>query len=63
MNRFFQSVLLVVMAIFFIVLVFLRVTEGSFQAAGAQLDSWLGVAAEEAEQAARDLADGPDETN
>lgn len=72
MGRFLFNILFIILAICFLVLILLRFTEGSFEAAGAKLDEWLPIAYEEAgevarelgedaERVARDIADGPDE--
>ena len=74
MGRFLSNVVTVILAVCFVGVLALRVTEGSFEAAGAKLDEWLPIAyqeasevardlGEEAEQVARDIADGPDEGN
>ena len=74
MAKLFYNIVFLLMALFVLIMVLFRITEGSFQAAGARMDALMGVAAErggeaardiadEAGEIARDVADGPDDEN
>lgn len=74
MAKWLYNIIFLMMALFVLIMLLFRVTEGSFEAAGARMDALMGVAAErggeaardladEAGEIARDVADGPDEEN
>ena len=74
MAKWLYNIIFLMMALFVLIMLLFRVTEGSFEAAGARMDALMGVAAERGGEAARDLADeageiardvavGPDEEN
>lgn len=74
MAKLLYNIVFLVMALFVLIMLLFRVTEGSFEAAGARMDALMGVAAERGGEAARDLAkdiedvandvaDGPDNRN
>ncbi|MFC7291518.1 hypothetical protein [Hirschia litorea] len=73
MKLLFNSIIYAMLVAFTVTMLFLRLTTGSFEEAGARVDRWTGnaagdlkvVAAEAADQAsvvAKDIADGPDGT-
>lgn len=55
MGRFLYGLVVLFAAVFLILLIFFRLTEGSFEEAGARMDRLLGVAAEETEQATEEF--------
>jgi hypothetical protein len=61
MGKFLSGLIMLIAAIFLIVLLFFRFTEGSFEGAGARMDAILGVAAEETGEAAGNIARETDE--
>ena len=61
MGRFLSGLIVLIAAIFLIMLLFFRFTEGSFEGAGARMDAILGVAAQETEEAAGTIARETDE--
>lgn len=74
MAKIFYNIVFLLMALFVLIMLLFRFTEGSFEAAGARMDALMGVAAErggeaareladDAEELARDVADGPDDQN
>ncbi|MEQ8557683.1 MAG: hypothetical protein RIB03_05145 [Henriciella sp.] len=69
MGKFLYGLVVLFAAVFLVLLLFFRITDGSFAEAGARMDRLLGAAAEEtgeatkemareADEAARDLTDG-----
>lgn len=74
MAKILYNLVFLLMALFVLIMLLFRITEGSFEAAGARMDALTGVAAErggeaareladEADRIARDVADGSDEEN
>lgn len=74
MGKLLANIFFALLLIVFIIVLVLRVTEGSFEQAGARIDEFLPIAYEEsvetarevgqrAEEIAEDIADGPDERN
>ena len=61
MGRFLYGLVVLFAAVFLILLIFFRVTEGSFEEAGARMDRLLGVAAEESEEATEEFVRDTDE--
>ncbi|MEM5516025.1 hypothetical protein WNY37_03620 [Henriciella sp. AS95] len=61
MGRLLQALIVLFAAVFLILLLFFRVTEGSFAEAGARMDRLLGAAAEETGEAANEFARETDE--
>ena len=57
MGRFLQGIIVLLAAVFLILLLFFRITEGSFAEAGARMDRLMGVAAEETAAATREAVD------
>ncbi|MEO0871753.1 MAG: hypothetical protein AAFY19_07305 [Pseudomonadota bacterium] len=74
MAKILYNIVFLAMALFVLIMLLFRFTEGSFEAAGARMDALMGVAAERGGEAAKDLAedieeiaedvaDGPDDRN
>lgn len=67
MGRFLYGLVVLFAAVFLVLLIFFRLTEGSFEEAGARMDRLLGVAAEETgeatEEFVRDTDDALEEYN
>ena len=61
MGKFLSGLIVLIPAIFLILLLFFRITTGSFEEAGARMDVLLGAAAEETEEAAGDIVRETDE--
>ena len=61
MGRILYGLVVLFAAVFLILLLFFRITEGSFAEAGARMDRLMGVAAEETGEAANELARETDE--
>lgn len=61
MGRFLSGLIVLIAAIFLILLLYFRITTGSFEAAGARMDVLLGAAAEETEEAAGAIVRETDE--
>lgn len=61
MGKFLSGLIVLIAAIFLIMLLFFRITTGSFEEAGARMDVLLGQAAEETEEAAGTIARETDE--
>ena len=55
MGRFLYGLVVLFAAVFLVLLLFFRLTSGSFAEAGARMDRLLGVAAEETEQATEEF--------
>lgn len=47
MDKLLKSLVVVILALFVVIMLFFRVTEGSFEGAGKRVDAMLGVVAEE----------------
>ncbi|MEM6666302.1 MAG: hypothetical protein AAF638_07850 [Pseudomonadota bacterium] len=60
MGKFLHGVVTLLLALFFLVMMLFRFTEGSFEAAGTRMDAIMGFAAEEGGEALEDLADDAD---
>ena len=72
--RFLHALLTIVLVLFFVSMVAMRLTYGSFEVAGEKMDRFMGVTATEVGAAAddvaeatdtvvKDIADGPDDEN
>lgn len=61
MGRLLQALIVLFAAVFLLLLLFFRITEGSFAEAGARMDRLLGAAAEETGEAANEFARETDE--
>lgn len=61
MGKFLYGLIVLIAAAFLIVLLFFRFTEGSFEGAGARMDTFLGVAADETGDALNAAARETDE--
>ena len=61
MGRFLSGLIVLIAAIFLIILLYFRFTEGSFEEAGLRMDILLGAAAEETSEAVSDMARETDE--
>lgn len=61
MGRFLYGLIVLFAAVFLVLLIFFRITEGSFAEAGARMDRLLGAAAEETGEAANNFARETDE--
>lgn len=72
--KFLHAVVTLILVLFFVSMVAMRLTYGSFAVAGAVMDRWMGVTADEVgtaaedvaektDEVARDIADGPDGEN
>ncbi len=61
MGKFLYGLIVLFASVFLILLIFFRITEGSFAEAGARMDRIMGVAAEETSQAAEEMARETDE--
>ena len=61
MGRFLQALIVLFAAVFLVLLLFFRLTEGSFAEAGARMDRLLGAAAHETGEAANEFARETDE--
>jgi len=61
MGKFLYGLVVLFASVFLVLLIFFRITEGSFAEAGARMDRIMGVAAEETSQAAEEMARETDE--
>ncbi|RIJ17400.1 hypothetical protein [Henriciella mobilis] len=61
MGKFLYGLIVLFASVFLVLLIFFRITEGSFAEAGARMDRIMGVAAEETSQAAEEMARETDE--
>lgn len=61
MGRFLYGLVVLFAAVFLVLLIFFRITEGSFEEAGARMDRLTGVAAQETSEAAGQMARETDE--
>lgn len=61
MGRFLYGLVVLFAAVFLVLLLFFRITEGSFAEAGARMDRLMGVAAHETSEAASEMARETDE--
>lgn len=55
MGRFLYGLVVLFAAVFLVLLIFFRITSGSFEEAGARMDRLLGAAADETEQATEEF--------
>ena len=60
MGKVLHGLVTLMLAIFFLIMLLFRITEGSFEAAGARMDAIMGFAADEGGEALNDLADEAD---
>jgi len=60
MGKVLHGLVTLMLAIFFLIMLLFRITEGSFEAAGARMDAIMGFAADEGGEAHNDLADEAD---
>ena len=61
MGRFLYGLIVLFAAVFLVLLIFFRITDGSFAEAGARMDRLRGAAAEETSEAANEMARETDE--